>query len=182
MKINNTTVEIVNDNMMHQKVDAIVNAANSDLADGGGITRVIFGAAGKGLPAEIRQKYPQGTPTGTAVITGGHDLKQPYIIHTPGPVWHGGNSGEPDLLASSYRSCLEVADVQRLKSIAFCSISTGIYLYPLDQAAPLALKLVKDYLSAHPETTLERVVFAMFGQKEYDAFVHARAEVNGEAV
>ena len=182
MKINNTTVEVVHGTMMHQKVDAIVNAANSDLADGGGITRVIFGAAGKGLPAEIRQKYPQGTPTGTAVITGGHDLKQPYIIHTPGPVWHGGNSGEPGLLASSYRSCLEVADKAGLKSIAFCSISTGIYLYPLDQAAPLALMTVRDYLKAHPETTLERVVFAMFGQKEYDAFVHASAEVYGEAV
>ena len=182
MKINNTIVEIVNDSMMHQKVDAIVNAANPALADGGGITGVIFGAAGKGLPAEIRQKYPQGTPTGTAVITGGHDLKQPYIIHTPGPVWHGGNSGEPDLLASSYRSCLEVADKAGLKSIAFCSISTGIYGYPLDQAAPLALKTIRDYLAAHPETTLERVVFAMFGQKEYDAFVKAGAEMDGEAV
>ena len=182
MKINNTTVEIVNDSMMHQKVDAIVNAANPALADGGGITGVIFGAAGKGLLAEIRQKYPQGTPTGTAVITGGHDLKQPNIIHTPGPVWHGGNSGEPDLLASSYRSCLEVADVQKLKSIAFCSISTGIYGYPLDQAAPLALKTVTEYLKAHPKTTVERVVFAMFGQKEYDAFVKAGAEMDGEAV
>ena len=182
MKINNTTVEVVHESMMHQKVDAVVNAANPALADGKGITGKIFEAAGKGLPAEIRQKYPEGTPTGTAVITGGHDLKQPYIIHTPGPVWHGENSGEPGLLASSYRSCLEVADKAGLKSIAFCSISTGIYGYPLDQAAPLALKLVKDYLSAHPETTLERVVFAMFGQKEYDAFVHASAEMDGEAV
>ena len=181
MKINNTTVEVVHESMMHQKVDAIVNAANPALAGGGGITGVIFGAAGKGLPAEIRQKYPQGTPTGTAVITGGHDLKQPYIIHTPGPVWHGGNSGEPDLLASSYRSCLEVADKAGLKSVAFCSISTGIYGYPLDQAAPLALKTVTEYLKAHPETTLERVVFAMFGQNEYDAFVKAGAEMDGEA-
>ena len=181
MKINNTTVEVVHESMMHQKVDAIVNAANPALADGGGITGKIFEAAGKGLPAEIRQKYPQGAPTGTAVITCGHDLKQPYIIHTPGPVWHGGNSGEPGLLASSYRSCLEVADVQKLKSIAFCSISTGNYLYPLDKAAPLALKTVRDYLKAHPETTLERVVFAMFMPDEFAAFMKASAEVYGEA-
>ena len=182
MKINNTALEIVHESMMHQKVDAIVNAANPALAGGSGITGKIFGAAGNGLPAEIQQKYPQGTPTGTAVITGGHDLTQPYIIHTPGPIWHGGNSGEPDLLASSYRSCLEVADKAGLKSIAFCSISTGIYSYPLDKAAPLALKTVTDYLKAHPETTLERVIFAMYGQNEYDAFVKAGAEIDGEAV
>ena len=182
MKINNTTVEVVHESMMRQEVDALVNAANPALADGGGITGKIFEAAGKGLPAEIRQKYPQGTPTGTAVITGGHDLKQPYIIHTPGPVWHGENSGEPGLLASSYRSCLEVADKAGLKSIAFCSISTGIYGYPLDKAAPMALKTVGDYLAAHPITTLERVIFAMFGQKEFDAFVHASAEVYRETV
>ena len=181
MKINNTTVEVVHDSMMHQKVEAVVNAANSDLADGGGITGLIFKTAGSGLPAEIKLKYPRGTPTGTAVITGGHKLRQPYIIHTPGPYWRGGNSGEPGLLASSYRSCLQVADKAGLKSIAFCSISTGIYGYPLDQAAPLALKLVKDYLSAHPETTLERVVFAMFMPDEFAAFMKASAEVYGEA-
>ena len=182
MKINNTNVEVVHESMMYQKVDAIVIAANPALAGGSGITGKIFGAAGSGLPAEIKLKYPRGTPTGTAVITGGHKLRQPYIIHTPGPYWRGGNSGEPGLLASSYRSCLQVADKAGLKSIAFCSISTGIYGYPLDKAAPLALKTVRDYLSAHPETTLERVVFAMFGQKEYDAFVHASAEMDGEAV
>ena len=182
MKVNNTTLEIVHDSMMHQKVDAVVNAANSALADGGGITGIIFKTAGSGLPAEIKQKYPRGTPTGTAVLTGGHKLKQPYIIHTPGPMWHGGTHGEADLLASSYRSCLEVADEEGLKSIAFCSISTGIFMYPLDKAAPLALKTVAEYLTAHPETTLERVVFAMHGQSEYEAFVKAGAEIDGEAV
>ena len=176
MTTHRTTVAVVNKSMMYQKVDAVVNAANPGLADGGGITRVIFEGAGQGLPDEIKQKYPRGTPTGTAVITGGHGLSQPYIIHTPGPVWNQGRSGEAALLASSYRSCLEVADANGLKSMAFCSLSTGIYGYPLDKAAPIAVKTVQDYLAAHPDTSLERIVFAMFGEEEYKAFAKACAE------
>ena len=173
---NKTTITVVNDSMMYQKVDAVVNAANDGLKNGAGITGVIFKGAGPGLPAEIKQKYPRGTPTGTAVITGGHGLKQPHIIHTPGPVWHGGGSGEAGLLASSYRSCLEVADANNLKGIAFCSISTGIHGYPLDKAAPLAIKTVREYLDAHSDTSLERIIFAMFGDDEYKAFAKAYAE------
>ncbi len=176
MKIHNTEIEVVHDSMMHQRVDAVVNAANPTLSDGGGITGIIFKQAGPGLPAEIKQKYPTGTPTGTAVITGGHNLKQPHIIHTPGPVWHGGRSGEEKELASSYRSCLEVADENGLKSIAFCSISTGIYGFPLGKAAPIAFATVRSYLDAHPETTLERIIFAMYAQEEYDAFSKACTE------
>ena len=110
MKTHNTEIEVIQGSMMHQRVDAVVNAANPNLSDGGGITGIIFKQAGPGLPPEIKQKYPKGTPTGTAVITGGHGLTQPHIIHTPGPVWHGGKSEEEKDLASSYRSCLEVAD------------------------------------------------------------------------
>jgi len=171
-----TTISVVHANMMHQKVDAVVNAANPGLADGAGITGVIFKAAGQGLPEEIAQKYLKGTPTGTAVITGGHGLRQPYIIHTPGPVWNQGKSGEAELLASSYRSCLEVADANGLKSIAFCSLSTGIYGYPLDKAAPIAVKTVREYLDAHHDTSLERIIFAMYGKDEYEAFAKAYAE------
>ena len=176
MPTHKTTVTVVNANMMHQKVDAVVNAANAGLKDGMGIAGVIFRGAGPGLPDEIKQKYPRGTPTGTAVITGGHGLRQPYIIHTPGPVWHGGASGEAQLLASSYRSCLEVADANGLKSIAFCSLSTGIYGYPLDKAAPLAVKTVREYLDAHHDTSLEHIIFAMYGKDEYEAFAKAYAE------
>jgi O-acetyl-ADP-ribose deacetylase (regulator of RNase III) len=176
MTTHKTTLAVVRGSMMRQHVDAVVNAANAGLKDGGGIAGIIFAAAGQGLPDEIKQKYPGGTPTGTAVITGGHGLKQPYIIHTPGPVWHGGRSGEAELLASSYRSCLEVADANGLKSIAFCSISTGIFNYPLDKAAPLAVKTVQDYLDKHPDTSLERIVFAMFGEDEFKAFAKAYAE------
>lgn len=171
-----TIIEIVNANMMHQNVDAIVNAANEGMRGGVGIDGKIHEKAGEDLLAELKIVAPNGAKTGTAVITEGHKLKQPYIIHTPGPVWHGGGSGEAGLLASSYRSCLEVADANGLKSIAFCSISTGIYGYPLGKAAPLAVKTVREYLDAYPDTSLERIVFAMFGEDEYKAFAKAYAE------
>ena len=176
MTTHKTTVTVANANMMYQKVDAIVNAANEDMRGGGGIDGRIHQGAGRGLMDELEKVAPHGAETGTAVITGGHKLKQPYIIHTPGPRWSGGSNGEPDLLASSYRSCLEVADANGLKSIAFCSLSTGIFGYPLDKAAPIAVKTVQDYLDAHPDTSLERVIFAMFGDDEYKAFAKAYAE------
>ena len=143
---------------------------------GGGVDGAIHRAAGKGLMEELIRAAPHGAKRGTAVITGGHHLKQPYIIHTPGPVWNGGRSNEAEKLASSYRSCLERAEEKGLKNIAFCSISTGIYGYPLEQAAPIALKTVREYLEAHPDTSLERVVFAMFQQAEYEAFRKASGE------
>lgn len=178
MTIHNTEIEVVHASMMDQKVDAVVNAANPRLANGGGITGAIFGKAGPKLPAEIKQKYPKGTPTGTAVITGGHDLKQLYIIHTPGPDCRAGHSDNDKMLASSYRSCLEVAEANGLKSIAFCSISTGIYGFPLNKAAPLALAAVRDYLKSNSDTTLERIIFAMYEEDEYKAFVKAYNEVS----
>ena len=169
-------VSIVKGSVLDQDVDAVVNAANTAMQGGGGIDGIIHNAAGPKLLAELRHVAPHGAKTGTAVITGGHNLKQSYVIHTPGPVWNGGGSGEAEKLASSYRSCLERAEEKGLKSIAFCSISTGIYGYPLEKAAPIALKTVRDYLDAHPDTSLERVVFAMFGQAEYDAFRKANGE------
>lgn len=171
-----TTVTVVHANMMYQKVDAVVNAANEGMRGGGGIDGIIHQKAGRGLMDELERVAPNGAKTGTAVITGGHKLKQPCIIHTPGPIWNHGKSGEAELLASSYRSCLEVADANALKSIAFCSLSTGIYGYPLDEAAPIAVKTVRDYLDTHPNTSLERIVFAMFGEEEHKAFAKAYAE------
>lgn len=173
MQIYNTTVEVVRGSVLAQDVEAIVNAANTSMRGGGGVDGAIHRAAGKGLMAELIQVAPHGAKTGTAVFTGGHDLKQAYVIHTPGPYWNGGNSGEADKLASSYRSCLEKADEKRVKSLAFCSISTGIYGYPLDQAAPLAVATVKEYLCRRPDTSLERVVFAMFQDTEFRAFTQA---------
>jgi len=177
MTTHKTTITVVNESMLDQDVDAIVNAANEGMRGGAGIDGLIHHRAGRGLLDELKIVAPKGATTGTAVITGGHKLKQRHIIHTPGPVWHGGRSGEAELLASSYSSCLEVADANGLKSIAFCSLSTGIFGYPLDKAAPIAVKTVQDYLDTHPDTSLERIIFAMFGDDEYKAFAKAYAEV-----
>ncbi len=170
-----TTIEIVKGSVVEQDVDAIVNAANTALRGGGGIDGVIHRAAGRELMRELERVAPNGTKTGSAVITKGFNLKQPFIIHTPGPVWKGGSANEAAKLASSYRSCLERAEEKALKSIAFCSVSTGIYGYPLDQAAAVALGSVTEYLEAHSETTLEWIVFAMYQELEYKAFTKAWA-------
>ena len=168
-----TTIEIVKGSVIEQDVDVVVNAANTALRGGGGIDGVIHRAAGKPLMAELIRVAPNGTKTGSAVLTKGFGLSQPFILHTPGPVWKGGNANEAVKLASCYRSCLEKADEKGLTSIAFCSISTGIYGYPINEAAPLALRTVMEYLDTHPETALERVVFAMYQEPEYRAFVKA---------
>ena len=178
LQINNTTLEVVRGSVIDQDVDAIVNAANTSMRGGGGVDGAIHRAAGKALREELVQAAPHGAKTGTAVITGGHALKQRHVLHTPGPVWNGGGRGEADKLASCYRSCLELADRHHVTSLAFCSISTGIYGYPLGQAAPLAVRTTVDYLQAHPDTSLTRLVFAMFQETEYDAFTQALAAVS----
>lgn len=173
MTVNSTTIEIVRGSVVDQDVDAIVNAANTAMRGGGGIDGAIHRAAGRGLMAELEKAAPNGAKTGTAVLTGGHNLKQPYILHTAGPVWKGGGAKEAEKLAMCYRSCLEKAEGKGLKSIAFCSISTGVYGYPLDKAAPVALGTVKEYLDSHPDTSLERIVFAMYQAPEFQAFTQA---------
>lgn len=178
MRINNTRLDVVRGSVLDQDVDAIVNAANTAMRGGGGVDGAIHRAAGQKLMQELIRVAPHGAKTGTAVLTRGHALKQPYIIHTPGPVWRGGTDGEPDKLASSYFSCLELADQHRLKSIAFCAISTGIYHYPLDQAAALALATVCEYLREHLATSLDRIVFSMYQDSEYEAFSMALAELD----
>jgi O-acetyl-ADP-ribose deacetylase (regulator of RNase III) len=180
MQIHKAAIEIVRGSVVDQDADAVVNAANTALRGGGGIDGAIHRAAGRELLKELERVAPSGTKTGTAVMTKGFNLKQPWIIHTPGPVWKGGNANEAAKLASSYRSCLERADEKGLTSIAFCSVSTGIYGYPLDQAAAIALGTVEEYLDAHPETTLKRVVFALYQEPEYKAFTKAWAAVEGD--
>jgi O-acetyl-ADP-ribose deacetylase (regulator of RNase III) len=173
ISINQTTLQIVRGSVTDQHVDAIVNAANTAMRGGGGIDGRIHDSAGPGLLEELKRVAPNGAETGTAVLTSGHRLKQPYIIHTPGPVWHGGTRGEPEKLAACYRSAARLAHEHRLTSMAFCSISTGIYGYPLEQAAPLAIRTIIDFLQQTPQTSLRRCIFAMYQHDEFLEFSKA---------
>jgi O-acetyl-ADP-ribose deacetylase (regulator of RNase III) len=178
VKIHNTTIEVVRGSVLDQNVDAIVNAANTGMRGGGGVDGAIHRAAGPGLLQELKQVAPSGAATGTAVLTRGHNLQQPYIIHTPGPVWSTQNAAECEkLLRSCYRLCLETAEEKQLQSLAFCSISTGVYGYPIEQAAPAAVETVTEYLKSQPQTSLRAIIFAMFGEQEYQTFQAALEEL-----
>lgn len=148
------------------EVDAIVNAANEGLRAGGGVCGAIFRAAGLGLEEACRKLAP--CPTGQARITPGFALPARFIIHAVGPIWSGGNQGEPELLAGAYRSALNLADENSCRSIAFPAISTGIYGYPLEAATEIAVTTVRTYLAG--ETQLEQVVFACFGEEVLGAY------------
>ena len=160
-----------------QSVDAIVNAANCSLLGGGGVDGAIHRAAGPELLAECRTLH--GCETGRAKITKGYRLPAKHVIHTPGPVWHGGNSHEPELLASCYRSCLELASENGCKTVDFPSISTGVYRFPLDKAASIACKTIKEYLEANPE--IERVRMVCFDERTKAAYDSAIAALEANA-
>lgn len=157
-----------------ETVDAIVNAAKNSLLGGGGVDGAIHRAAGMKLLEECRGIG--GCPTGQARITSGFNLPARHIIHTVGPVWQGGGNGEPDLLASCYRECFALADERRLDSIAFPAISTGVYGYPLDEAAQIALGETRAYLDEGG--SVEKIVFVCFDQANLDAYRRAMAAMN----
>ena len=140
-------LSIVQGDITQFHADAIVNAANTSLLGGAGVDGAIHRAAGPGLMAEC--KTLNGCPTGEARITGGYDLPCRYVIHTPGPIWRGGSHGEAAQLASCYRSCLLLAEAHSIRTLDFCSISTGVYGYPLPLAATVALRAIMDFLADH---------------------------------
>ena len=164
-------IEIIEGDITTIDADAIVNAANSGLMPGGGVCGAIHRAAGPDLATACMKIG--GCPTGQARITPGFNLKSRYVIHAVGPVWQGGNAGEDDELASAYRSSLELAAAHKLSSIAFPAISTGIYGFPADRAARIAVRTVRDYLAS--ESTLQRVVLCCFGQSSTGLYRKALA-------
>jgi O-acetyl-ADP-ribose deacetylase (regulator of RNase III) len=152
-----------------EKTDAVVNAANESLLGGGGVDGAIHAAAGPGLLAECRTLG--GCPTGEARITNGHKLPAKYVIHTVGPVWHGGGQGEEELLRRCYESVFAVVAEYGLKSVAFPAISCGVYGFPIERAAEIALEAIRAGLLANPE--LERVRVVCFSEDVHMAYVEA---------
>ena len=161
-----TAIEIFEGDITTLNVDAIVNAANKSLLGGGGVDGAIHRAAGHQLLEECRTLG--GCETGQAKITRGYKLPAKFVIHTVGPVWYGGNKNEDKLLSNCYKNSLELAMNQKLKSIAFPSISTGAYGFPFERAAKIAVKSVQDFLEVNK--TMEKVVFVCFGKDAFEVY------------
>jgi len=176
--ISGQTIELHQGDITQQEVDALVNAANSRLAGGGGVDGAIHRRGGAAIMAETDARYPDGCPTGSAVISTAGNLSARYVIHAVGPVWSGGRRGEAELLAGAYRRSLELAVEHDCRSIALPALSTGAYRYPMDQAARVALQTAIDFLRQHGQPALVR--FVLFDAGAYGAFAAALEELGRE--
>ncbi len=163
-------IEIITGDITEQATDAIVNTANKALAPGGGVAGAIHRKAGPGLWQEC--KLLRGCETGEAKITTGHNLPARYVIHTVGPVYSG-SSNAPELLARCYKNSIKLAYEKGLKSISFPSISTGVFRYPVEEAAKIAMRVIKDALKQYP---VKLVRFVLYDQKTYEAYKKAIGE------
>lgn len=179
-RIGSTQIALEQGDITRFPADAIVNAANHHLAGGGGVDGAIHAGAGPELMLELRRRYPNGTPTGTAVITGAGHLPAKHVIHAVGPVWSGGSAGEQGLLSSAYRSSLDMAAASGATSVAFPAISCGAYGYPLLDAARVALGTVREWLETHPDSGIERTTFVLLGPGTMNAFERSMREMAEE--
>ena len=166
IKLNSTTLSLVKGDITHEETDAIVNAANSRLAGGGGVDGAIHSAGGPKIMEECRKIG--GCPTGNAVITTGGNLKAKHVIHAVGPIYRDGKQGEDKLLAGAYTKSIELAVKNSVKSIAFPSISTGAYGYPINEAAEIALKTIMDFIRANKGLSLVR--FVLFSDRDLEVY------------
>lgn len=161
-------IGVIQGDITKLEVDAIVNAANNSLLGGGGVDGAIHRGAGPELLEDCRKL--NGCPTGQAKITKGYNLPAKWVIHTVGPVWRGGDSNEDELLAMCYRNSLSIAEDYGIKTIAFPSISTGVYHFPIKRASKIAFREVKEFLKRN--NTIEKVIFVCFSKNDYDCYLN----------
>ena len=172
--IGTSRIELVQGDIAQQDTEAIGNAANCQLTGGGGVDGAIHRAGGPSLMEELRARYPQGCPAGQAVITGGGRLKARYVLHAVGPVYSG-KSRDAALLTGAYQACLTLCSQYLIPSLALPSISTGVYGYPVHEAAPVAIRTVASYLATHPEIHVVR--FVLFDAITFAAYQQVLSQV-----
>ncbi|UCH31565.1 MAG: O-acetyl-ADP-ribose deacetylase [Candidatus Bathyarchaeota archaeon] len=178
-KIGQTKISVIKGDITQQTTDAIVNAANNSLMGGGGVDGAIHNAGGLKVLEECkrirRTQWPDGLPTGEAVITASGNLKARYVIHTVGPVWRGGTSREHELLANAYQNSLKLAVRKKLKTIAFPSISTGAYGFPIKSGSQIALKTVQQFLRTMDD--LNEIIFVLFSESDLQTYMDSARRI-----
>lgn len=171
MQVGNSTIELIGGDITEQQVDAIVNAANSRLSGGGGVDGAIHRKGGPAIMQETDRLYPKGCLTGSAVISGAGNLPAKFVIHAVGPIWSGGNLGEDGLLRGAFRKSLELAVEHDCKSVAMPALSAGVYRFPVDEVAEIALETTIKFIHSHGAPQLVR--FVLFNAEVMSAFIEA---------